>query len=179
MEKKEMLRVGKGVVLTGMAVTAVLAYGGTAQAEPTPPAPVVTEVLTPRGTFTDDASMQVRLKVDGHGTNVIKTTDLSHIVTNKVTVQPGGQIPWHTHHGPVFVTVVEGELTYLSSEGCTSHRYGAGSAFVDPGHGHVHMAFDSGTTPTVFVATFFEVPEGTAPVGIPAQPPANCKAPTS
>jgi quercetin dioxygenase-like cupin family protein len=177
--EKEMLRVGKGVVLTGMAVTAVLAYGGTAQAEPTPPAPVVTEVLTPRGTFTDDASMQVRLKVDGHGTNVIKTTDLSHIVTNKVTVQPGGQIPWHTHHGPVFVTVVEGELTYLSSEGCTSHRYGAGSAFVDPGHGHVHMAFDSGTTPTVFVATFFEVPEGTAPVGIPAQPPANCKAPTS
>jgi quercetin dioxygenase-like cupin family protein len=177
--EKEMLRVGKGVVLTGMAVTAVLAYGGTAQAEPTPPAPVVTEVLTPRATFTDDASMQVRLKVDGHGTNVIKTTDLSHIVTNKVTVQPGGQIPWHTHHGPVFVTVVEGELTYLSSEGCTSHRYGAGSAFVDPGHGHVHMAFDSGTTPTVFVATFFEVPEGTAPVGIPAQPPANCKAPTS
>ena len=172
-------RVTKGVMLTGVAATAVLLSGGTAQAEPTPPATVVTEVLTPRAAFTDDATMQVRLNVDGHGTNVIKTADLSHIVTNKVTVQPGGQIPWHTHHGPVFVTIVEGELTYVSSEGCTSHRYGAGTAFVDPGHGHVHMAYDSGATPTVFVATFFEVPEGTAPVGIPAQGPANCKLPTS
>jgi quercetin dioxygenase-like cupin family protein len=169
----------KGVVLTGIAATAVLLSGGMAHAEPTPPPPVVTEVLTPRAAFTDDASMQVRLKVDGHSTDVIKTADLSHIVTNKVTVQPGGQIPWHTHHGPVFVTIIEGELTYLSSEGCTSHRYGAGTAFVDPGHGHVHMAYDSGPTPTVFVATFFEVPEGTAPVGIPAQGPANCKIPES
>lgn len=172
-------QVRTGVVLTGMATTAVLLCGSTAQADPTPPAPVVTEVLTPRAAFTDDASMQVRLTAEGHGTDVIKTADLSHIVTNKVTVQPGGQIPWHTHHGPVFVTIAEGELTYVSSEGCTSHRYQAGTAFVDPGHGHVHMAYDSGTTPTVFVATFFEVPEGTAPVGIPAEGPANCKIPTS
>jgi quercetin dioxygenase-like cupin family protein len=167
------------MVLTGIAATTVLLSGGVAYADPTPPAPVVTEVLTPRAAFTDDASMQLRLKGDGHSTDVIKTADLSHIVTNKVTVQPGGQIPWHTHHGPVFVTIVEGELTYVSSEGCTSHRYGAGTAFVDPGHGHVHTAYDSGTTPTVFLATFFEVPEGTAPVGIAAQGPAECKIPTS
>ena len=174
-----MLRVRKGVVLTGMAVTVVLLYSGTAQAEPTPPAPVVSEALTPRAAFTDDASMQVRLKVDGRGTNMIKTADLSHIVTNKVTVQPGGQIPWHTHHGPVFVTIAEGEMTYVSSDDCVGRRYPSGTAFVDPGHGHVYTAYNSGSALTVFVATFFEVPEGDAPISIPADGPADCRIPTN
>ena len=121
----------RNAALVGMmAAIGVVLYGGTAQADPTP-TPVAVEVLTPRAAFTDQASMQIRLKVNGHGTDVIKVADLSNIVTTRVTVQPGAQIPWHTHPGPVFVTIAQGELTYISSEGCTSTRYPAGSAFVD------------------------------------------------
>jgi hypothetical protein len=100
-------------------------------------------------------------------------------VTTKVTVQPGAPIHWHTHHGPVFVTIVKGELTYVSSEGCTKRRYPAGNAFIDPGHGHVHAAFNSAPVVTEFVATFFEAPTGDAPITIPADGPADCKIPTN
>jgi quercetin dioxygenase-like cupin family protein len=165
-------------ILLVIAGTSVLLYGGTAYANPTP-APIAVEILTPRAAFTDDVSLQTSLKLHGHGTEVIKSSDASHVLTQKVTVQPGAQIPWHTHHGPVFVTIAEGELTYVSSEGCAGRRYASGTAFVDPGHGHVHTAYNSGDTLTVFVATFFEVPQGDAPISIPADGPANCKIPTN
>ena len=155
-----------------IAAIGVVAYSGSAQAEPTP-TPVAIEVLTPRATFSDDASMQFRLQ-DGHATKVIKASNTSNIVTTKVTVQPGAQIPWHTHAGPVFVTIVQGELTYVSSEGCTSHRYPAGTAFIDPGHGHVHTAVNFGSAEATFYATFLEAPGGTAPLSIPATPPEGC-----
>jgi quercetin dioxygenase-like cupin family protein len=172
-----MLRqVRNGALVLTIAAMGVLACGGNAQAET---APVAIEVLTPRAAFTDDASMQVRLKVDGHDTDVIKAADPSNVVTTRVTVQPGAQIPWHTHHGPVFVTIAQGELTYVSSDGCSSRLYPTGTAFVDPGHGHVHTAYNSGKAVTVFVATFFETPPGTAPITIPADGPADCKIPTS
>jgi len=154
----------------------VLIYNASVQAEPEPP-PVAIEVLTPRAVFTDDVAMQVRLKVDGQETDVINSSDASRILTTKVTVQPGAQIPWHTHHGPVFVTIAQGELTYVSSEDCVSRRYAPEQAFLDPGHGHVHTAYNSGTTVTQFFATFFEVPE-TGPISIPADPPVGCKVPT-
>ena len=166
-----------GAIMLAIAVSGVVLYGGQAQADPTP-APVAVEVLTPRATFTDQATMQLKLK-DGHGTNVIKASDPSNIVTTKATVQPGAQIPWHTHSGPVFVTIAEGELTYVSSEGCTSRRYSAGTAFIDPGHGHVHTAYNSGKAVTVFYATFIQAPAGTAPLSIPADAPADCKIATS
>jgi quercetin dioxygenase-like cupin family protein len=170
-------RVRNAAVALAIATAGIFAYSGSAQAEPTP-TPVAIEVLTPRAAFTDEASMQLRLK-DGHGTNVIKASDPSNIVTTKITVQPGAQIPWHTHSGPVFVTIAEGELTYVSSDGCSSRRYPTGTAFVDPGHGHVHTAYNSGKVVTVFYATFFEAPSGTAPLSIPADTPAGCKLPTS
>ena len=168
-------RLRNGAIALGIAGLGVFAYGGSAHADTIP---VAVEVLTPRAAVTDSASMQLRLK-DGHETNVIKVSDPSNIVTTKVTVQPGAPIPWHTHHGPVFVTIVKGELTYISSEGCTSRRYSAGNAFIDPGHGHVHAAFNSGEAVTEFLAMFFEAPPGDAPISIPADAPANCKIPTS
>ena len=178
MEKVMFRRLRNAALVGMMAAIGVVLYGGTAQADPTP-TPVAIEVLTPRAAFTDQASMQIRLKADGHGTDVIKVSDLSNIVTTRVRVQPGAQIPWHTHPGPVFVTIAQGKLTYISSEGCSSRRYPAGTAFVDPGHGHVHTAVNTGPSVAVFTATFFEAPAGTAPVSIPADAPAGCKVPTS
>ena len=47
---------------------------------------------------------------------------------------------WHTHPGPIFVTVRSGSLTYqdTAANGCRDRTYVAGQGFVDPGFGHVH-----------------------------------------
>jgi quercetin dioxygenase-like cupin family protein len=165
-------------VLLATAATSVLVYGGTAHANPTPN-PITIEVLSPRAAFTDEVSLQANLKLAGLGTEVIKSRNASRVVTTKVTMQPGAQVPWHTHHGPVFITIGQGELTYVSSDDCVSRVYAAETAFVERGHGHVQMIKSSGKGPAVFLATFFEVPEGTGPITIPTDAPVNCKIPTN
>jgi quercetin dioxygenase-like cupin family protein len=137
------------------------------------PPPIASEFLTGRAVFPDNVDMLIKLK--GHGrTDVVKVADPSRTVVGRFTVQPGAQFPWHTHAGPVVVNIVQGSLVYVPAEDCAHHEYPAGTAFVDPGHGHVHSAFNpSGTDVTVFVATFFEAPaEG--PLLIPAAAPADC-----
>ena len=49
---------------------------------------------------------------------------------------------------------------------------------LDQGH-EVHTAYNSTKTVTVLLATFLEVPSGTAPLSIPTDKPPNCKIPTS
>jgi quercetin dioxygenase-like cupin family protein len=161
-----MKRLRYSALIIVLGALGTLAYSS-AQAQPEPP-PVVVEVLTPtRAVFTDDVALQVRNKLDGHDTTVINAADPSRTVTIKVTVQPGGVIDWHTHPGPVFVTIAAGELTYVAAHDCVERPYPAGTAFVDPGHGHVHKAFNGTDSVTVFFATFYEVPE-TGPITIPA-----------
>lgn len=138
-----------------------------------PPPPIATEFLTGRAVFTDAVHMKIRIKLDRKTTRVVRVKDPSTTVVARFTVQPGAQFPWHSHAGPVVVNVVEGELVYVDSKKCTERSYPAGTAFVDPGQGHVHSAFNPTDEETVFVATFFDAPaEG--PLLIPAEAPAAC-----
>ena len=102
-----------------------------------PPPPIATELLTPRSVFPDNIGLKIKL--DGKATRVVSTKDPSRTVTGRFTVQPGAQFPWHTHAGPVVVNIVSGTLTYVEADTCAEHTYAAGQAFVDPGHGHVHL----------------------------------------
>ena len=154
------------------AVAAAAAVVGTAQAQ-TPPPPIVLEMLTQRAVFTDDVELQIRNKVDGHATDVSNSHDPSRTVVAKVTVQPGAQVPWHTHPGPVIVNVAQGELTYIMAHDCVDRPYAAGTAFVDPGHGMVHTAVNRTGEVTVLMVTYFEVSE-TGPLTIPVDAPAGC-----
>jgi quercetin dioxygenase-like cupin family protein len=135
-----------------------------------PPPPIASEFLTGRAVFPDDVDFKFKLDAGV----VIKVDDPSRTVVGRFTVQPGAQFPWHTHAGPVVVNVVQGTLVYVPADTCDHREYPAGTAFVDPGHGHVHTAFNpSATEVTVFVATFFEAPE-TGSLLIPADAPAGC-----
>jgi hypothetical protein len=51
----------------------------------------------------------------------------------------GSTTGWHTHPGPVFITVTVGQLTYYERDDptCTGHVVSAGHGFVDNGHGHI------------------------------------------
>ena len=134
-----------------------------------PPPPIAAEPLTARSVFPDEVDMKLKLKHPGGGTMVINVGDPSRTVDVRYTVQPGAHFPWHSHYGPVIVNIVSGSLTYVPAGTCVEKTYSAGESFVDAGHGHVHSAYNPGTQPTVFVATFFEAPE-TGALLIPADP---------
>jgi len=134
-----------------------------------PPPPIAAEPLTARSVFPDEIDMKIKLKHPGGGTMVVHVGDPSRTVDVKYTVQPGAQFPWHSHYGPVIVNIISGSLTYVPAGTCEQRTYSAGESFVDAGHGHVHTAFNPGSQPTVFIATFFEAPE-TGPLLIPADP---------
>jgi quercetin dioxygenase-like cupin family protein len=138
-----------------------------------PPPPIATEFLTGRAAFTDDVDLKLKFKLDGTATEVVNAKDPSRTVVARFTVQPGAQFPWHTHPGPVIVNVTEGELVYVAADDCVERAYPAGTAFVDPGHGHVHTAFNPTDDVTVLVATLFEAPEQ-GPLLIPVEAPADC-----
>jgi quercetin dioxygenase-like cupin family protein len=124
------------------------------------------ENLTDRHAFTDDIAVQVRVKPDGRPAEVVNIRDASNIAVLRFTVQPGVRFPWHSHPGLVMVTITQGELVFVYANDCVQRRYAAGTAFVDPGFGKVHYAFNPTGGETVLVATFLGVP-ATGPLTLP------------
>jgi quercetin dioxygenase-like cupin family protein len=164
----------RGVVLA-MALIGVALVGANVlpSAAQEPPPPIAAEFLTPRAVFTDEVDLRVRIKHPGGKRIVVRSKDPSRTLVARYTVQPGAQFPWHSHAGPVTVNVTQGELVYVKAHDCEERAYPAGTAFFDPGHGHVHSAFNPTGGETVLVATFYEAPaEG--PLLIPAEAPRNC-----
>jgi quercetin dioxygenase-like cupin family protein len=158
------LTAAAGAALIAVLVLLLNVLPSSAQAPP----PIATEFLTDRAVFTDDVTLQMKIKLDGQQTKVVNVRDPSRTVVARFTLQPGAQFPWHSHAGPVVVNVVAGELTYVAADDCVERAYPAGTAFVDPGV-HVHTAFNGTDGVTVLVATFFSAPaEGS--LLIPASP---------
>jgi quercetin dioxygenase-like cupin family protein len=82
------------------------------------------------------------------------------IAFQQLTFQPGAHTGWHTHPGPTFVAVVQGEGTlYHGVSGCPAHKYGAGSGFFQPSS-EVHN-FRNETSGTVVIHAFYVLPPGT------------------
>lgn len=136
---------------------AALAGGADAEATAQAPPPIAVEMLSKHAAFPDDVSLQVKRKLPGRGADVLTLKDAGHVVTARLVVQPGAAFPWHTHPGPVIVTVVEGDLVYQQASDCVERTYGPQDAFVDPGP-KTHTAWNPGDRETVLVATFFGVP---------------------
>jgi quercetin dioxygenase-like cupin family protein len=160
-------------VMAVLGTTMMLAVVSRAQE---PPPPIAVELLSPRSTFTDDVALKVRYKLDGTARRrVIRMGDPSRTVVARITVQPGAHFPWHTHPGPVFVNVAQGELVYVQAKDCVERPYPMGTAFVDPGRGNVHTAFNPTEDVTVLLATFYEATE-TGPLTITegVVPPDDC-----
>src|SRR4029453_3817053 len=158
--KEPVMNRKRGAALATTLVIAVLLIGASVMpsgAQPAPP-PIPSEFLAGRGVVTDDVDLKLKIKLDGQASEVVHAKDPSRTVVARFTVQPGAQFPWHTHRAPGIVNVVEGELVYVAADDCVERAYPAGTAFVDPGHGHVHTAFNPTEDVTVFVATFFEAP---------------------
>ena len=97
------------------------------------------------------------------------------VAFQQLTIGPGGHTGWHTHPGPTFVAVAQGEGTlYHGISGCPAHKYGAGSAFFQPTT-EVHN-FRNETASQLVVFALYALPAGTPNTAIRTdQPqPASC-----
>ena len=93
----------------------------------------------------------------------------------QLTIPPGGYTGWHTHPGPTFVAVAQGEGTlYHGMSGCPSFKYAVGAGFMQPPT-EVHNMRNEGSTPLVLWA-FYALPPGTsnAAIRIDQPQPAEC-----
>lgn len=154
------------------AVVMVLAFAGAAFG--TPSSNVISAPVLARGDFTEDVDVKVKFARDG-SIQVSNAPSAGEVVVQEITIGPGGTTGWHSHPGPVVVVVKAGTLTYVRESGgeCMQTPYGAGSAFVDPGQGHAHTAFNLGADNLVLYATYFDVPaSGEFRINVPVVPPA-------
>lgn len=121
------------------------------------------EVLSTHASFPDDVAASFRMQYDG-GTGALVSNlprDASSVVVAKVTWQPAGTSGWHTHPGPVIVSIAEGAVEVVNDRDCVHRTYSAGEAFIDPGQGNVHVASNpSDSAIAVAYATFLGVPDG-------------------
>ena len=69
------------------------------------------------------------------------------------------RVGWHSHPGPVLVTVGKGTLTVYDAtkHGCRRSTVTVGDAFIEDGH-HIHLARNEGSTPVELNATFLARP---------------------
>ena len=96
------------------------------------------------------------------------------VVVQTITIAPGGHSGWHSHPGQAIVVVKSGTFTsYSVNDPCTPHDYPAGSVYVDPGYGNVHIARNNGTTALELEVTYLDVPVG-APFRTDEAAPATC-----
>ena len=87
---------------------------------------------------------------------------------------PNEATPWHSHAGPVIVTVVRGSFTYereVRGE-CDRKTYHAGQGFVDRGFGREHRGV-AGPEGAHLYATYLQ-PRGVASHIIMAKPQEEC-----
>jgi hypothetical protein len=86
---------------------------------------------------------------------------VADIVVRTNDYAPGSSTGWHTHPGPVFITVTLGEITFYEVDDptCTPKVVREGQGYVDTGHGHIGRNETGNPAKDVVVAL--------APVGLP------------
>lgn len=96
----------------------------------------VTPTLIARGAF---ESFKVISYPDGGGLFKAEAKDPVDIVVRKHAYDVGSSTGWHAHPYPVFITVIEGQVTFYdyTDPTCTPTIVKAGDGYVDNGHGHL------------------------------------------
>ena len=109
----------------------------------------------------------------------LKTKGSVDVATQKIRIAVGGSTGWHSHPGPVLVTVKAGalRLVYADDESCRGTIYEAGDSFIDRGDAVVHNAWNASATAELELWATYLVPGTpvTTGVRIDATPaPSSC-----
>jgi hypothetical protein len=118
----------------------------------------VTPTLIGRGTY---ERFLVRSEDNALGFQAKAVRGPIDLVVRTHDYEAGGTTGWHTHPGPVFITVLEGQVTFYDYDDptCTPVVVSAGQGYVDTGHGHVGRNETGSPAKDVTVIV--------APVGLP------------
>jgi quercetin dioxygenase-like cupin family protein len=93
----------------------------------------------------------------------------SNVLVAKMTLDPLGEVGWHTHAGPVILVVTQGTLTQYHTNGCVS-THPPQSVIVEE-KGEIHKIVNhSGSVIAEGYATFI-LPPNTPPLVPVAEPP--------
>jgi quercetin dioxygenase-like cupin family protein len=134
-----------------------------------------TSVLLGRATFrpTVGRVIQVQRILPPDWGVLVQARPSLDVAVQMITFQDGGQSGWHRHPGPVFISVVSGEMTFYESTDpdCKPTVRHAGEGFLDTGD-HAHFARNESGATAINVVTYF-APEG-APLRIDEPNPGNC-----
>ncbi len=149
--------------LLGMA-----AHGGTVMATE---GSMITSSTVSRGRF-DEIDVQTG-NGQAHQAS-IKMMGASDVYVISNTIAPGGKTGWHTHPGPSLITVQAGTVTAYDGDDptCTPQVYQAGSGFIDPGDGHVHLLRNEGSVDAVTIAVQILPADAARRIDAPA--PSHC-----
>lgn len=128
--------------------------------------------LIGRATFADPFKVK-RVAPDGEWEVEIEATPGLDVAVQTIVFQPGGHSGWHSHPGPVFISVVEGTMTFYEANdpSCTPVVRTAGQGFLDSGD-HAHMARNESGLPARTVVTYFAPPSAALRIDQPN--PGNC-----
>ena len=120
-------------IAAGIVLVVLASVGAVALASPPSG---VTPTLLARGTYDAFKVRSVKSSPIDFKAKAKTPVDL---VVRKHDYLPGSTTGWHSHPGPVFITVTQGQLTYYHYDDptCTPHVVSAGQGFVDDGRGHI------------------------------------------
>jgi hypothetical protein len=107
-----------------------------------------------RGTLGEDQVVNSKSGVH------LKTKGSVDVATQQIVIAGGGSTGWHSHPGPVLVTVKSGalRLIYADDLTCTGTVYEAGESFVDRGDAITHIARNASATENVELWATYLVP---------------------
>jgi quercetin dioxygenase-like cupin family protein len=97
----------------------------------------------------------------------------SEVQMFKLTIRPGGSGGWHSHSGPVLVTVTQGTASWYEAQGasCTRRTVKQGQATVEP-PGVIHNTRNEGKRDLIIHGVSMR-PHGSQPA-TPQLRPADC-----
>jgi len=115
-------------------VVSVISLGSITMARAEPAVGVTPNVIG-RATFdafnlqSDPRAMAFSAQADRPVDIVVRTHDYA----------PGSSTGWHSHPGPVFITVIEGQVTFYERDdpSCKPKVVSKGQGYVDTGKGHI------------------------------------------
>ncbi len=128
-----------------------------------------TSTLRGRALFADPVSVE---RQTGNW-NAKVDADPFDIAVQTIVFQSGGNSGWHRHPGPVFIMVVQGEMTFYESDDphCSPTVRKAGEGYMDTGES-AHFARNETLHPAINIVTYMAPPGATLRIDAPN--PGNC-----
>jgi quercetin dioxygenase-like cupin family protein len=147
-------------VTVGLVVLGAGLIGGSALATPVSGA----SAETARGPLVD-RPLDVTMDFENGSEVELKTKGPIEVAYQRITIQPGGTLGWHSHPGPTVVTVFQGTLSFYHAEDCTTEiEYLTGQSFSNLPD-EIHLARNEGAQPVVLFASYY-VPLQDPPVAL-------------